>query len=104
MSEVGEKILSCVYAAVDEANEDRVDLPPLKKSPDTPIQGVGTDLDSLALINFLVATEEKVEQEFQVVVPLSDDRALIQEPSPFKTISTVVAYVEELLREHRGDH
>ena len=100
---MNDEVLQCVYAAVDEANEDRAGLRPLGKSLDTPIQGPGNDLDSLNLINFLVAVEEALEDRFGVQVALSDDRAVTREPSPLESIGTLVEYSEELLGEARGD-
>lgn len=95
------EILQCVYEAIDEANEDRLDLPPLEKSPQTRIHGTKGGLDSLGLINFLVAVEEAVERETGVSVALSDDRALSREPSPFESVQTLVDYVEELAGERQ---
>jgi len=100
---MNEKVLSCVYAAIDEANEDRTDtdLPPLEKSPETPIHGSASGLDSLGLINFVVAVEEGVERDVGVPIMLSDDRSLTQEPNPFESVRTLVDYIDVLLSEQR---
>lgn len=98
---MNEKVLGCVYEAVDEANEDRQDRPPLEKSPDTPIHGTESGLDSLGLINFVIAVEETVERDFGAEIVLSDDRALSHEPSPFESIGTLVGYIEVLLDEQQ---
>lgn len=95
-------ILDCIYAAIDEANLDRGDRPPVEKSLDAPIHGSESGFDSLGLINFVVAVEEDVERELGIAVVLSDDRALAQEPSPFTTVGTLVAYIEQLLSEQRA--
>jgi acyl carrier protein len=97
-----EKVLACVYAAIDEANEDRLDLPPLPKSLDTQFQTGAAALDSLALINFLVAVEEGIGREFGVAIVLSDDRALSVEPNPLESVRALAQYIEALLREQRG--
>lgn len=96
-------VLSCVYEALDEGNEDRLsqDLPPLEKSPNTPIHGTDSGFDSLGLINFVIAVEEGLERDFGVPVVLSDDRALDREPSPFETVQTLVEYIDVLLSEQR---
>lgn len=98
---MNERILSCVYGAIEEANRDREDLPPLEKSPDTQLHGDRGGLDSLGLINFLVATEEGVERELGVVIAISDDRALSMEPSPLQSVRMLVDYIEELIREQQ---
>lgn len=99
---MNEEVLDCVYAAIDEANEDRQDLPPLEKSPDTTIFGSDSKLDSLGFINFLVALEEVAERELGVPIVLSDERSLAEEPSPFESVRSLVAYMEKLLGEQRG--
>jgi acyl carrier protein len=103
---MNEKVLSCVYEALDEGNEERQEqaLPPLEKSPTTPIHGTESGFDSLSLINFVIAVEDGLERDFGVPIMLSDDRALSQEPSPFETVQTLVAYIEALLAEQRGEH
>ncbi len=98
---MNEQVLQCVYAAIDESNEDRVDLPPLEKSPSTVLHGTKTALDSLGLINFLVAVEEGVGHELGAPIALSDDRSLSREPSPFGSVRALVEYIEELLYEQR---
>lgn len=98
---MNEKVLGCVYEAIDEANEDRRDAPPLAKSPETPIHGTSDGLDSLGLINFVVAVEEGVERDLGVPIMLSDDRAISSEPSPFGSVKALVDYIDILLEEQR---
>lgn len=92
-------ILDCIYAAVDEANGERDGKPPIAKTPETSIHGDASGLDSLGLINFVVAVEENVERSFGRPIMLADDRALSRDPSPFDSIAELGAYVEELLEE-----
>jgi acyl carrier protein len=96
---MNDKVVECIYAAVDEVNLDRDGKPELGRSLDTPIQGSGSELDSLGLINFVVAVEENVDREFGVPITLADDRALSLEPSPFESIGALAEYVGHLIRE-----
>jgi acyl carrier protein len=96
---LNERVLRCVYAAIDESNEDRQDRPPLEKSLDTAIHGNASAFDSLGLINFVVAVEEGVERDLGVPIMISDERALSQDPNPFETVGTLVAYIDVLLSE-----
>lgn len=98
---MNEKILQCIYEAIDEANLSRDGEPPIDKAPDAPLQGPESGLDSLGLINFVVAVEEGVEREFGVAVVLGDDRALDQDPSPFESVRALAAYTETLIDEQR---
>lgn len=94
-----QQVVECVYAAIDEANRDRGDALPLEKSLETPIHGADSGLDSLGLVNFVVAVEENVERTFDVALVLGDDRALSREPSPFESLQTLADYVVMLLEE-----
>jgi acyl carrier protein len=96
---MNEKILDCLYEAIDDVNRERKDAPPLAKSPDTALYGSASQLDSLGLINFVVAAEQKIEAAFGTTIVLADDRALAQEPSPFESVAALAAYIEVLLGE-----
>lgn len=98
---MNQKVVECIYAAVDEANLDRDGKPPIEKTLNTPIHGAQSGLDSLGLINFIVAVEENVERELGVAVVLGDDRALEQDPSPFESIGALAEYTETLVSEQR---
>ncbi len=96
-----QKVIECIYAALDEVNQDRGDAPPLEKSPKTPIHGSESALDSLGLVNFVVVVEENVEQAFDVPIVLGDDRALSRDPSPFESVEELADYITTLLEEQQ---
>jgi acyl carrier protein len=96
---MNEKILDVLYEVIDDTNRERKGETPLAKEPGTALYGSASELDSLGLINFVVATEEKVESEFGKQIVLADDRALSQEPSPFSSVEALAAYIEVLLKE-----
>jgi acyl carrier protein len=88
-----------LFSAIEQLNDE---LPPkqkLSKTPETVVFGHGGKLDSLALVNFLMLTEQKLEDEFNFPISLADERAMSQEHSPFRTLATMAAYIEQLLRE-----
>lgn len=94
-----QQVIECIYAALDEVNRDRGDAPPLEKSPETPIHGTESVLDSLGLVNFVVIVEENVEREFDVPIVIGDDRALSRDPSPFESVGELATYITGLLEE-----
>ncbi|MCL4267598.1 MAG: acyl carrier protein [Anaerolineae bacterium] len=94
-----ERTTEAVFQAIDELNDI---LPPerrLQKSPDTVLYGSGGRLDSLELVNLIVAAEQNIEDEFGVPITLADERAMSQRNSPFRTVATLVAYITALLKE-----
>ena len=81
-----EKIIQLIFSVVDTVNQQ---LPPeqrLEKSVDTVLFGRFAKLDSLGLVNLIVATEEKIEIELEETITLADERAMSQKNSPFRTI------------------
>jgi acyl carrier protein len=92
-----ERILQAIYRAVDEVNDT---LPPerkLAKSPDTVLFGRAGTLDSLGLVNLIVAAEREVQEEFGAAIALADEKAMSQRNSPFQSIATLAAYIEGLV-------
>ena len=98
-----ERIIQSVYLVMDEVNAQLPEGRQLAKFPETVLFGRDGVLDSLGLVNFVVATEQKVQEDFAVPVSLTDERAMSQKNSPFRTVSTLVDYLSVLLREaHHG--
>jgi len=88
-----EAILNIVFKALDELNEQ------LTKSTKTVLFGNNGNLDSLGLVNLLVIIEQNIEDEFDVSITIADERAMSQKHSPFRTIGTLVDYIDMLLKE-----
>jgi D-alanine--poly(phosphoribitol) ligase subunit 2 len=94
-----ERITEAVFQAIDELNDI---LPPerqLQKSPDTVLYGSDGRLDSLELVNLIVAAEQNIEDEMGIPITLADERAMSQRNSPFRTVATLVDYIASLLKE-----
>lgn len=94
-----DEINEAVYAAIDEINQFRPKEERLEKSPDTPLMGGNGKLDSLALVNFIVASEMNVEERTGVSVNLGDEKAMAEKNSPFRTVGTFTEYISKLLQE-----
>jgi acyl carrier protein len=95
-------IYAAVYDALGQIDRENPDRKPLAKTPQTALYGSASALDSLGLINLVVAVEQNVEKRFGAAITLADDRALSQEPSPFSTVETLVKYVATLIREEKN--
>src|SRR5262249_58030703 len=93
------RVLEAVYRAIDEVN---LQLPAdrrLKKSSETALFGRAGSLDSLGLVNLIVAVEQAVEDELGASVTLADEKAMSQNASPFRTVGSLAAYVQRQLAE-----
>ena len=66
---------------------------------DTTIYGNDSRLDSLGLVNLIVAVEQNIEDDFDVNITIADERAMSQKRSPFRTIGILADYIDRLLKE-----
>ena len=94
-----EKVLQVIFGAIDEINEQCPEGQRLTKSVNTVLFGEGGKLDSLGLVSLIVATEQKIEEEFDRSLTLADEQAMSQKTSPFRTVSTLSAYISTRLGE-----
>ena len=96
------KINSIVFQAIDLLNEqnsqDNLEL--IKKSESTKLYGAGSTLDSLGLVNLIVLIEQIIEDSLDITVTLADERAMSQKHSPFRTISSLIDYIDLLVKEN----
>ena len=71
----------------------------IAKSTEAVLFGESSQLDSLGLVNLIVSTEEKLEEEFGVYVTLADEKAMSQKNSPFRTVTSLAQYISLILEE-----
>lgn len=97
MSAARPEILAIVLAAADELNTD-LDTPiALDRGEDTVLYGREGVLDSLGLVSLVAAIEEGVQNRLGATVVLADERAVSQRESPFRTVGTLVDYIQAQL-------
>jgi len=97
------RIETIVYGAVEEVNKQLRRSQRLGKSPDTIVFGEAGGLDSLGLVNLVVLIEQKVEEELSVAVRLADDEALRTEDEPFRTLGSLIDYLERVLEKSTNE-
>ena len=91
-------IREVVLKAMRNANEARDAASQLAVSPEAPIFGPDSTLDSLGLVGLLLDIEEGL-QDIGCDVVLSDERAVSQKRSPVRSVPSLVSYVGTLARE-----
>lgn len=95
-----EKVIQMIYDAFEEFSLQFPEDRQFEKSLDTVLYGDAGVLDSIELVNFIVAVEQKIEEEFSVFLSIADEKAMSQTRSPFKTIGTLSEYVSMLLKDN----
>ena len=94
-----QRIKLAINKAIDEVNDQLLEKQRIEKSDQTILIGSEAKIDSLALVNLIVAVEEKINDEFGVNVSLVNEKAMSQDDSPFKNIRTFINYVSQLLED-----
>ncbi|MDP8208362.1 MAG: hypothetical protein P9L92_16975 [Candidatus Electryonea clarkiae] len=88
-----------IDAAIDEVNQLRPVKQRISKSPETILIGKSGALDSLGLINLLVAIEEKAEDLFDVELSLGLEASMEEQQSTFSNINNLTDYIAKVLEE-----
>ena len=96
------KILAQVYDAVDLINDQNEEFF-IEKSRESVLFGKGGGLDSLGLVNLIIAIEQNIEDEFDVNIAINNERAMSQKNSPFRTVGSLADYIEMIFEEKLND-
>jgi acyl carrier protein len=89
-----------ILEVIDENNAQVPEDEQIEKSIDAALYGESGKLNSLGLVNFIVAIEQKVGEQFDTTITLADEKAMSQRNSPFRSVGTLVDYILQLLKEN----
>ena len=85
-----------VVGAIRNVNQARTPEMQLQASTDAPLFGADSTLDSLGLVSLLIDIEEAL-QDRGCDVSLSDEHAMSQSRSPFRSVPALVTYIRQRL-------
>lgn len=88
------EIESIVLDCITRLNELRDVGSKLVTAADAPLFGDGSPLDSMGLVTLTMDVEDALADQ-GVEVSLSDPRAMSRKQSPFRTVATLVQFIEE---------
>ena len=92
-----EKITQIIYDVIDETNASLPADRQLEKSTESRLFGSSGKLKSLEIVHFIVNVEDRVREDLGVSITLADERAMSQKSSPFRSVSSLSAYIAELI-------
>ena len=90
--------LAIIYTAVDQVNETIVDGPKIARDPDAPLLDAEGGIDSLTLVNLVVAVEQLVFDKTRKTIVIADESIFSSESNPFRTLRAFSTHLETLLR------
>jgi len=64
----------------------------------TPLFGKEAQFDSIGIVMFMVAVEQAIEEKLGFRISLSDENAMIYDPSPYKNVSSLVDYADQAIK------
>ncbi len=68
-------------------------------SPELKIFGDGAYFDSITLVRFVIAVQDKISELTDKTLILATPQAMSRSNSPFRTVTTLSEYIDELLAE-----
>jgi acyl carrier protein len=86
-----------VLRAVDDYNASEDARIP--RAPDTVLLGAGGVVDSLGLVRLIMMVERRVAADFGRSISLTDEKAMSQRHSPFRSVGTLADYVAQCLAD-----
>ena len=72
-------------------------------NPDLNTALFGVNLDSMGIVLLVTDLEERMYDEFDISISLADERAMSQKTSPFRSVKTLIKYVEILVNEIKSN-
>ncbi len=93
-----ESIRALINQAIESANELRSEDQHVSRDANATLFGPDGQLDSMSLVALLLDIEEAFLDR-DIEISLSDDRAMSESQSPFRSIKTLEAYISRLLQE-----
>lgn len=86
-----DSIVDLLHRAIDAVNAQLPSARKLAKSPDFPLVGPDSTVESLTLMSLIVDAEERIHDETGVELMLADGIGLPLEHNPFRTLDSLAS-------------
>lgn len=97
-ADIVEMILAALKDVLDNQGKGLPDA-----SPATTLYGQGSDVDSLGFVQLLIDIEERVNARYGIAVTPTDEKAMSQKHSPFRTVQTLATHLTELVLKAQSE-
>jgi acyl carrier protein len=98
MESVMSEALGLIYTAVDQVNSQISRGPKIAKDPETSLLAANSGIDSLTLVNLVVALEQVVFDKYGKTVVIADESVFSSPNNPFRTLRTLADHLDTLLK------
>ena len=93
-----DQIRTIIYSALAELNKYRGGGDPLILNDELVLFGSKSPLDSLDLVSVITDVEEKLQDELNLQISLTDDFALAANPSPYDSVKNLISFIVQNLK------
>lgn len=99
MSLEKDQAIQAIFNAIDELNPQLDEDKQLEKKADALIFGEGAPLDSLDLVNLVMAAEQHIMDLTGDEVVLASETAMSRKRSPYRSVDALAKYAVEVAAE-----
>ncbi|MFR9752377.1 hypothetical protein ACL02S_15265 [Nocardia sp. 004] len=93
------KLVELVRLAFEDMNSTRAEKIPTDNILDISLYGETGLFDSMHLVSFLTLLEEHLEDEFDLEISLTSEKAVSRSVSPFSSVTNLLSFIEEEIAE-----
>ncbi|MBB6471220.1 hypothetical protein [Sphaerisporangium rubeum] len=93
-----DQLLGLITGVVEELNERRTEKIPTENLLGVMLYGDQGVFDSMHLVNFLARVEEELEDEYDVEISLTSEKAVSRRVSPFSSVRRLIDFIDEEMR------
>ena len=97
MNSINQIVLDVLYELGQEEEKDD-----LINAKETTLL-FGRNFDSMGIVLLTVEIEEQIFDKLGTAIVLADERAMSQKTSPFRSVRTLVTYIQILVEEETND-
>ena len=98
-----ERLLELITEVVGEMNDTREEKIGTENLSEVGLYGDAGVFDSMHLVSFLAMVEEKLEDEYDVEISLTSEKAVSMRVSPFSSVRRLIAFIEGEIGIARGE-
>ncbi|PYC87707.1 hypothetical protein C7C46_02865 [Streptomyces tateyamensis] len=92
---VDDRLLGVIGNVIAEINERRDEKIPTDDLLNVSLYGDAGVFDSMHLVNFLTLVEEAIEDEYDLEISLTSEKAVSRRISPFSRVERLIEFIEE---------
>lgn len=95
------EVTSIVIECIHQLNRSRRETDRIAPSPDAPLFGEGSSLDSISLVSLVLDLEDSFQAQ-GYELSLSDSRAMSRRQSPYRTVQSLIDFIMETMPADRN--